>query len=229
MMTIDEMEGEISRLKCELRDTVVNCQKSIKYEALAARDAQKVAQRYEIRWQRERWVLDRIRSADPSQWKTGDDLVKHLQNLAADGLAERHRGNPASTESDAENNRISVAYYEEVRKRRHLEKILSHVRDAAEKLIVMYVANRGTSHEYISCITPKHACHLTLKQRLESDVWSAWDGLRRYAGMARDILYDKPSGDTAEPSACTRGNAHDGPCNGLSRKACAISERAQKR
>ncbi len=49
---------------------------------------------------------------------------------------------------------------------------------ALEKLIDLYVANPGTEHEFISGITPKHACYMTKKERAECDVWSAWDEAR---------------------------------------------------
>lgn len=49
---------------------------------------------------------------------------------------------------------------------------------ACEGLVKMYVANLGTPHEFISCITPPHASQMTKKQRAESKHWAAWDAAR---------------------------------------------------
>jgi hypothetical protein len=46
---------------------------------------------------------------------------------------------------------------------------------ALEALVDLYVANRGTESEFISCITPRHGSDMTFRERRKSECWSAWD------------------------------------------------------
>ncbi len=69
-------------------------------------------------------------------------------------------------------------------KKDKLQEESGQLRLALETLVNMYVANRGSGgefpypHEFIACITPKHASSMTLVERRLSKVWSAWDAAR---------------------------------------------------
>lgn len=53
---------------------------------------------------------------------------------------------------------------------------------ALSTLVKMYVANLGTRHEFISCITPRHASAMSKRERKESETWAAWDAARAALG-----------------------------------------------
>ena len=55
------------------------------------------------------------------------------------------------------------------------KKRLAEALAALEGLVKLYVANKGTEHEFISCITPSHASDLTRRERKQCRVWKAWD------------------------------------------------------
>ena len=52
------------------------------------------------------------------------------------------------------------------------------LKDALEALVKMYVMNRNSEYEFITCITPPNASDLTPDQRRESKTWRAWDRAR---------------------------------------------------
>lgn len=62
-----------------------------------------------------------------------------------------------------------------LRRTQDLENILS-------KIVDTYVANRGTKHEFICCITPKPSVDLTPEQRKEDSIWSMFDQARKLLG-----------------------------------------------
>jgi hypothetical protein len=59
---------------------------------------------------------------------------------------------------------------------------LKEALEALETLVNMYVANRGGDSEFITCITPKHACDLTPTARKRCSTWKAWDNARKVLG-----------------------------------------------
>jgi hypothetical protein len=63
-----------------------------------------------------------------------------------------------------------------------VEKENEKLRKCLATLVKMYVANRGTDGEFISCITPDNASSMTKKERRESKTWRAWDSARRALG-----------------------------------------------
>lgn len=56
------------------------------------------------------------------------------------------------------------------------------LKEILEELIDMYIANRGTSSEFISCITPPNFSDMTILQRRKNKCWSTWDKARRAVG-----------------------------------------------
>lgn len=54
--------------------------------------------------------------------------------------------------------------------------------EALSKLVDRYVANIGTDHEFISCITPKSASQMSFLERKNDDVWSLFDNARLLLG-----------------------------------------------
>lgn len=60
-----------------------------------------------------------------------------------------------------------------------LEKRNAALEAACGTLVNMYVANLGSKHEFICCITPRHASQMTAKQRKKCEVWAAWDAARK--------------------------------------------------
>lgn len=58
---------------------------------------------------------------------------------------------------------------------------LAHIKTLetkAQALVDMYVANQGTRHEFISCITPNHTIGDDPVKRAADLTWRAWDELR---------------------------------------------------
>ena len=55
------------------------------------------------------------------------------------------------------------------------KKRLAEALAALDGLVKLYVANKGTRHEFISCITPSHASDMTKRERKQCRVWKAWD------------------------------------------------------
>jgi hypothetical protein len=55
-------------------------------------------------------------------------------------------------------------------------------RPALERLVALYVANRGTDSEFISCITPLSASKMTYAQRRACKVWRAFDSAGELLG-----------------------------------------------
>ncbi len=56
---------------------------------------------------------------------------------------------------------------------------------ACEVLVELYVANKGSKHEFIKCVTPKSGYKLTQKQRASCKFWAAWDAARDAIGAAK--------------------------------------------
>ena len=63
-----------------------------------------------------------------------------------------------------------------------LEKENEKLKDALQVLVNMYVNNRGTDSEFITCITPRGAYSMTKKERKKNTVWKAWDKARKLLG-----------------------------------------------
>jgi len=63
---------------------------------------------------------------------------------------------------------------------KQLEQENRTLRHVLERLVDMYVANRGRADsEFISCITPpRHAVHMTPAERRLDETWNAWDAAR---------------------------------------------------
>lgn len=59
---------------------------------------------------------------------------------------------------------------------------VAKLRVAISRLVDLYVANQGTSGEFIRCITPKQAAEMTRQAREACEVWSAWDASRKAIG-----------------------------------------------
>ncbi len=49
---------------------------------------------------------------------------------------------------------------------------------ALRELVDMYVANKGTKSEFITCITPPVSSQMSVEQRAKSKTWKAWDNAR---------------------------------------------------
>jgi hypothetical protein len=56
---------------------------------------------------------------------------------------------------------------------------LAETVEALEVLVNMYVKNKGTANEFISCITPESSCRMTGVQRRRDTCWRAWDKARK--------------------------------------------------
>lgn len=55
---------------------------------------------------------------------------------------------------------------------------IEQLETALKGLVGLYIANAGTEHEFISCITPAHAGDLTPQRRKMDRVWKVWDQAR---------------------------------------------------
>jgi len=56
------------------------------------------------------------------------------------------------------------------------------LKKALSDIIDLYVANIGTKHEFISCITPKSSIEMTYFERYNSPVWNVFDNARILLG-----------------------------------------------
>ena len=75
-------------------------------------------------------------------------------------------------------------YLKDVRRRlANTRKERDEMRACLEALVEMYVANPHCERgEFISCITPKHACEMKDKERKEHKIWRVWDRARHLLG-----------------------------------------------
>lgn len=62
--------------------------------------------------------------------------------------------------------------------RQQLEVENRSLRAVLKNLVNLYVQNKGTVHEFISCITPKSACEMSTEERIKDSIWSVWDRAR---------------------------------------------------
>lgn len=97
--------------------------------------------------------------------------------------------------------------------------------EAAEAIVKMYVANRGTDHEFISCITPPHASEMTKKERKQQKNWAAWDRLRTAIEQVKKavvtvdvkrIAFGVMSGEYGNHCYKVRGGDGNGTVGGIS-------------
>ena len=85
----------------------------------------------------------------------------------------------------------AVANYEADIER--LEKERDELTSVLDNLVEMYIANRGSDHEFICCITPKAASKMTYLERMKDKTWRAWDEAR----IVTSTLVEKSSASPA--------------------------------
>lgn len=128
-------------------------------------------------------LLARLRKVDPdtpgirTRWlqnPDGPDAARAIEVLAGENAAlvtdmesiYASLNTEANARIDAESERDAA-----LARVRRLE-------GALKPLIALYVANVGSAHEFITCITAKHASGMTGDERATSKVWRAWDEAR---------------------------------------------------
>lgn len=57
--------------------------------------------------------------------------------------------------------------------------------EALEALVNMYIANKGSDHEFVKCITPRHASEMTDEERKLDKTWSVFDAARAAISKAK--------------------------------------------
>lgn len=105
----------------------------------------------------------------------------HRRDLAQQLSAETAKRQEAEAQLDMEKCGRELAQdlaEKAAAERDSLRSQVAMLRDALGVLIGKYVANIGTEHEFISCITPHHASDMTEKQRNTCPIWKAWDKAR---------------------------------------------------
>lgn len=72
------------------------------------------------------------------------------------------------------------------------------LREALSALVKKYVANLGTEHEFICCITPKSSHFLSPKARARDKIWKLWDAARAALGTANETKESHPGATESE-------------------------------